>query len=112
VNEVTVAVVGLGWFGERHCEALSGIPHVELHALCTRTESRPKEVAKTFGVKKTRADYNRLLADPNVDAISVGTLRMPKLSLVALPSQRVLQPGKPATNFAPDSKPVFASKKY
>ena len=102
MNEVTVAVIGLGWFGERHCEALSGIPHVELHALCTRTESWPKEVAKTFSVKKTRADYNKLLADPDVDAISVGTLRMPKPSLVALPSRRVLQPGKP----------VFASKKY
>jgi len=102
VNEVTVAVIGLGRFGERHCEALSGIPHVELHALCTRTESRPKEVAKTFGVKKTHADHNKLLTNPDVDTISVGTLRMPKPSLVALPSRRVLQPGKP----------LFASKKY
>ena len=74
MNKVRVAVIGLGWFGEKHCEVLSGIPHVELHALCTRTESRLKEVAKTFGVKKTYTDYKKLLADPNVDAVSVVTM--------------------------------------
>ncbi|MBI5395457.1 MAG: Gfo/Idh/MocA family oxidoreductase [Verrucomicrobia bacterium] len=74
MNKVRVAVIGLGWFGEKHCEALSGIPHVELHALCTRTESRLKEVAKTFGVKKTYTDYKKLLADPDVDAVSVVTM--------------------------------------
>jgi UDP-N-acetylglucosamine 3-dehydrogenase len=74
MNKVRFAVIGLGWFGEKHCEALSGIPHVELHALCTRTESRLKEVARTFGVKKTYSDYNQLLADPEVDAVSVVTM--------------------------------------
>jgi len=74
MNKVRFAVIGLGWFGEKHCEALAGIPHVELHALCTRTESRLKEVAKTFGVKKTYTDYNKLLADREVDAVSVVTM--------------------------------------
>jgi len=74
MNKVRFAVIGLGWFGEKHCEALSGIPQVELHALCTRTESRLKEVARTFGVKKTYTDYHRLLADPDVDAVSVVTM--------------------------------------
>ncbi len=69
-----MAVIGLGWFGEKHCEALSGIPHVELHALCTRTESRLKALARTFGVRKTYTDYRALLADPDVDAVSVVTM--------------------------------------
>ena len=67
MNKVRIAVIGLGWFGEKHCEVLSGIPQVELHALCTRTESRLKELAKTFGVKKAYTDYHTLLADPEVD---------------------------------------------
>jgi len=69
-----MAVIGLGWFGEKHCEALSGIPHVELHALCTRTESRLKALARTIGVRKTYTDYRALLADPDVDAVSVVTM--------------------------------------
>ncbi|HOB97459.1 MAG TPA: Gfo/Idh/MocA family oxidoreductase [Verrucomicrobiota bacterium] len=74
MNRVRMAVIGLGWFGEKHCEALSGIPHVELHALCTRTESRLKALARTFGVRKTYTDYRALLADPDVDAVSVVTM--------------------------------------
>jgi len=74
MNKVRIAVIGLGWFGEKHCEALVGLPQVELHALCTRTESRLKELAKTFGVQKTYTDYRKLVADPEVDAVSVVTM--------------------------------------
>lgn len=68
------AVIGLGWFGEKHCEALSAVPHVDLYALCTRTESRLKELAETFGVEHTYTDYNELLANPDVEAVSVVTM--------------------------------------
>ncbi len=74
MDKVKIAVIGLGWFGEKHCEALSGIPHAELHALCTRNESRLKAVAGAFGVRKTCTDYLELLADPEVDAVSVVTM--------------------------------------
>lgn len=74
MNKVRIAVIGLGWFGEKHCEALAGLPHVELCALCTRTESRVKALAKTFGVRKTYTDYRALLADSDVDAVSVVTM--------------------------------------
>lgn len=74
MDKVKIAVVGLGWFGEKHCEALSGIPHAELHALCTRNESRLKALAGAFRVRKTYTDYLHLLADPEVDAVSVVTM--------------------------------------
>jgi len=74
MNKVRIAVIGLGWVGEKHCEALAGLPHVELCALCTRTESRLKALAKTFGVRKTYTDYRALLADSDVDAVSVVTM--------------------------------------
>lgn len=72
--KVKYAVIGLGWFGEKHCEALAGIPNVELYALCTRTVKRLKEVAKRFGVKHTYSDYNELLANPELEAVSVVTM--------------------------------------
>jgi UDP-N-acetylglucosamine 3-dehydrogenase len=74
MDKVRHAVIGLGWFGEKHCEALAAIPNVEIAALCTRTPKRLKEVAKTFGVKKTYTDYNELLADPDIDSVSITTM--------------------------------------
>jgi len=40
MNKTNYAVIGLGWFGEKHCEALSALPGVELFALCTRRAER------------------------------------------------------------------------
>ncbi len=74
MKKLKYGVIGLGWFGEKHCEALATIPNIELHALCTRTESRLKEVAGTFGVKKSYQDYRELLADPEIEAVSVVTM--------------------------------------
>src|SRR4051794_39617519 len=72
--KVRYGVIGLGWFGEKHCEALAGLPNVELTALCTRTEARLKEVAQRFGVRHTYTNYLDLLANVEVDAVSVVTM--------------------------------------
>lgn len=74
MSKVKYAVIGLGWFGEKHCEALAGLENVELYGLCTRTESRLKELADTFDVKHTYTDYNALLANPEVEAVSITTM--------------------------------------
>jgi UDP-N-acetylglucosamine 3-dehydrogenase len=74
MNKVRYAVIGLGWFGEKHCEALASIPNVELLALCTRRPQRLREVAQRFDVQHTYTDYDALLANPNVDAVSVVTM--------------------------------------
>ena len=66
MNRVKMGVIGLGWFGVKHCEALAAIPQVELAAVCTRTESRLAEVANSFDVPVACTDYNQLLADPEI----------------------------------------------
>ena len=74
MRRVKFAVIGLGWFGEKHCEVLSGIPQVELFSLCTRTESRLQELAKQFNVTHTYTDYNELLANKEIEAVNVVTM--------------------------------------
>ena len=34
MSKVKFGVIGLGWFGEKHCEALASVPGVQLHSLC------------------------------------------------------------------------------
>lgn len=74
MKTINYGVIGLGWFGEKHCEALAAIPNAKLHSLCTRTESRLAEVSERFGVAKTFTDYHEMLADPELDAVSVVTM--------------------------------------
>jgi UDP-N-acetylglucosamine 3-dehydrogenase len=74
VNKVKYGIIGLGWFGEYHGDALAGLANVELHALCTRTESRLRDLGKKFDVKNLHTDYNKMLADPELDAVSITTM--------------------------------------
>jgi UDP-N-acetylglucosamine 3-dehydrogenase len=74
MDRLRIGVIGLGWFGEIHCEAIVGIPTLELAALCTRTPDRLTALAGKFGVRKTYRDYRELLADPNIDAVSIVTM--------------------------------------
>jgi UDP-N-acetylglucosamine 3-dehydrogenase len=74
MNRTRYAVIGLGWFGEKHCEALAGLPGVELFALCTRREARLRELAERFGVRHTYTDYRELLARADVDGVSIVTM--------------------------------------
>lgn len=68
------AVLGLGWFGEKHCEALAAIPNVEIAAVCTRNPERLAEVAGKFGVKKTFTDFRAMLSDPEIESVGITTM--------------------------------------
>lgn len=66
-------VIGLGWFGEIHADALAQMPGIELAALCTRRPQRLAEVADHYHVEKRYTNYHDLLADPAVDVVSITT---------------------------------------
>jgi UDP-N-acetylglucosamine 3-dehydrogenase len=74
VRQLKCGVIGLGWFGEKHCEVLRDLPQADLHAVCTRRPERLREVAERFGVERAYTDYHDLLADPDVEVISVVTM--------------------------------------
>lgn len=66
-------LIGLGWFGEIHAEALSTMPGIELAAVCTRRRQRLTEVAARFHVAKRYTNYHDLLADPDIDVVGITT---------------------------------------
>ena len=74
MRQIRCGVIGLGWFGEKHCEILHDLPFANLHSVCTRRPSRVQEVADRFGIVKTHTDYHELLADPEVEVVSVVTM--------------------------------------
>lgn len=74
MRPVRIGVIGLGRFGQVHCEALSALPGAELYALCTRDPQRLDETAARFRVPRAHRDYRDLLADPELDAVSIVTM--------------------------------------
>ncbi|MHA1157706.1 MAG: Gfo/Idh/MocA family protein [Alphaproteobacteria bacterium] len=87
MDKVRIGVIGLGWFGGTHCDAINAVPQLELAALCTRTETRLQEYGDKYRVDNLYTDYNDLLANPDIDAVSVVTMwdqhREPTLAALA-----------------------------
>jgi UDP-N-acetylglucosamine 3-dehydrogenase len=74
MRKVRFGVIGLGRFGEVHCDALSQLPQAELYAVCTRSEPRLQELARQFNVPHAYTSYEELLTNPEVDAVCVVTM--------------------------------------
>ncbi|MBB4053654.1 putative dehydrogenase [Devosia subaequoris] len=74
MEKLRVGIIGLGWFGEIHADTIVGIPNLELAALCTRTPERLEAMGQKYGVEKLYRDYHAMLADPEIDAVSVCTM--------------------------------------
>lgn len=73
MEKIRCGVIGLGWFGEHHVDALQQLPLAEVVAVCTRREERLKEIAKKFQIPKIYRNYHDMLADKDVDMVTVVT---------------------------------------
>ncbi|GIW82166.1 MAG: dehydrogenase [Gemmatales bacterium] len=73
MRTIGYGVIGLGFFGEKHAEVASSLPNVDLRAVCTRQDRRRKEIQRRLNVPKSYADYHDLLADSEIEAVSIVT---------------------------------------
>ena len=72
MNEVNIAIVGLG-FGAEFIPIYQKHPDAELVAVCQRTRESMDQIGDAFGVRKRYTDYADLLKDEGVDAIHINT---------------------------------------
>jgi UDP-N-acetylglucosamine 3-dehydrogenase len=73
MKRIRCGVIGLGWFGEHHVDALKSLPLADVTAVCTRREWRLKEVAEKYHIPKTYTNYADMLADKDIDMVTVVT---------------------------------------
>lgn len=71
-GKIRVAIVGLG-FGAEFIPIYQNHPDAEMYAICRRNRSELNKVGDKFGIKTRYADYNELLADPNVDVVHINS---------------------------------------
>ncbi|HEV3345295.1 MAG TPA: Gfo/Idh/MocA family oxidoreductase [Pirellulales bacterium] len=73
MRTIGYGVIGLGFFGEKHAEVAASLPNVDLRAVCTRNDRRRRLIKRRLSVPRDHRDYNDLLADPEIEAVSVVT---------------------------------------
>lgn len=73
MRTIGYGIIGLGFFGEKHAEVAAALPNVRLQALCTRNDRRRRQIKRRLNVPRDYRDYHELLADPEIEAVSVVT---------------------------------------
>ncbi|AYG03929.1 Gfo/Idh/MocA family protein [Gryllotalpicola protaetiae] len=73
MTRVNIGVIGTGAIAQAHLTAYSANPEAELVAVSDLNLDRAQSAADTYGVRRAYGDPNELLADPEVDAVSICT---------------------------------------
>lgn len=96
MKPVRVAFCGCGRISVSHAKELARIPGVHLRACWNRTTERAESLAREFGADYVAADFDRIAADPAVDAVYINTMHNDR--------RRILRA------MADAGKPVFMEK--
>ncbi|WP_373231119.1 Gfo/Idh/MocA family protein [Cohnella sp.] len=73
MNQVRIGIIGTGSISEWHLKAYAKNSGAIIAAICDLNEQRAKQIAEKYGAEKTFTEYRELLADPDIDAISICT---------------------------------------
>ena len=81
MKKISAAVIGWGFMGRTHTQALRSIPiyypgcgfEVELKCICSRRLEKAREAARLAGFERFTDDYREVLAMDDVDVVSICT---------------------------------------
>jgi predicted dehydrogenase len=72
-GDTTAAVIGAGFAGAAHVEALRRVPGVHVAAIAASSGERAAEAAARLGIERSTGDYRELVRDPGIDVIHTCT---------------------------------------
>src|SRR3954451_5743413 len=73
MRRVKTAVIGGGFMGIVHSEAIRRLGNVDLVAVAASNEKEAAKFGQSVGVERTTGDYRTLLSDPEIDAVHICT---------------------------------------
>jgi predicted dehydrogenase len=102
---VTVAVVGLGYWGPNLLRVLADDTEVAVAWMCDRDEERLRRLTRRYPAIRTTTDFERVLADPVVEAVVIATpvfthFALAEASLAAGKHTFIEKPLAPSTGLA------------
>ena len=89
-DPITIAAVGYGYWGPNVVRNLVERPEFEFAALCELSEERAADFRRRFPGIPVEPDYDTLLADPDIEAVSIATRPHTHYALV----KKALEAGK------------------
>lgn len=73
MRRVKTAVIGTGFMGRVHSEAIRRLGTVDIAAVVARTAEEAVKFGQAFGIDRTTADYGEILKDPTIEAVHLCT---------------------------------------
>ncbi|MBI3666635.1 MAG: Gfo/Idh/MocA family oxidoreductase [Acidobacteria bacterium] len=73
MQKIQAAVIGTGFVGRVHVEAIRRLGNVEVAAIADQSEELARKFGEQLGVERAVGDYRQLLADPAIRAVHVCT---------------------------------------
>src|SRR5947209_20420066 len=73
MRRLRTAIIGTGFMGRVHLEALRRVEFVDVAAIAGRELAPAERLAARFGIETAVDDYRKLLDDATIDAIHICT---------------------------------------
>jgi len=73
MKRIRTAIIGTGFMGRVHLEAVRRLGFVEVAAIAGRRIDAARSMADAFHVERVESHYDRILADPDIQAIHICT---------------------------------------
>ena len=73
MKTIRTAIIGTGFMGRVHLEAVRRVESVEAAAIFGRNDDATARLAAAFSVPKATGDYQELFRDPAIDAVHICT---------------------------------------
>jgi len=111
MKQIRTALIGTGFMGRTHAEAVRRLGNVEIAAVASSDESRARAFAASYGISRATGDYRDLLEDGSIEAVHVLTpnaLHHP-ISLAALEAGKHIVCEKPLTVSAVEARELVAA---
>ena len=73
MKTIRCGIVGMGFVGPHHLDAMRRLGFVEVTALCASSLEAAEQKAAQLHVRKAHGDWRELVNDPEVDVVDVAT---------------------------------------
>jgi len=106
LKRLRTAIIGTGFMGRVHLEAVRRVGNVDVVAIAGRRLEAAQGLATAYGVERAESDYRRILEDRSIDAVHVCTpnAQHAPISLEALEAGKHVLCEKPLTTSSAEGR--------
>jgi predicted dehydrogenase len=73
VNRIRTAVIGTGFMGRTHLEALRRVENVDVVEIAATSPDKARTATEGYNVLNATGDWHDVIADPSIDAVHITT---------------------------------------